>query len=107
MSSLTSYMQHPFLVLPQTILTILLSPPHPLTFQGSDNQHESSDQAKSEAENQGDVFGTTMESEEHESSLLVGLAWLRDQGLLLDTCLWAEGEKYQVRRNTARLGYYI
>ena len=39
-----------------------------------------------------------MESEDHEAGLLVGLAGLRDQGLLLDTCLWAEGEKYQVRR---------
>ena len=38
-----------------------------------------------------------MESEDHEAGLLVGLAGLRDQGLLLDTCLWAEGEKYQVR----------
>ena len=37
-----------------------------------------------------------MESEDHEAGLLVGLAGLRDQGLLLDTCLWAEGEKYQV-----------
>jgi len=65
---------------------------------GSDNQHESSDQTKCGAESQGDVFGTTMESEDHEASLLVGLAWLRDQGLLLDTCLWAEGEKYQAHR---------
>ena len=40
-----------------------------------------------------------MESEDHETSLMVGLAGLRDQGLLLDTCLWAEGEKYQVKND--------
>ena len=65
--------------------------------QGSDNDRESSDQMKCALENQTDPFGTLMESEDHEAGLLVGLAGLRDQGLLLDTCLWAEGEKYQVR----------
>jgi len=65
---------------------------------GSDNDRESSDQTKCGTENQTDSFGTLMESEEHEAGLLVGLAGLRDQGLLLDTCLWAEGEKYQAHR---------
>jgi len=65
---------------------------------GSDNEHESSDQAKYGADKLEDTYGTLMESEDHETSLMVGLAGLRDQGLLLDTCLWAEGEKYQAHR---------
>ena len=33
---------------------------------------------------------------QHQSSLLQGLAGLRDQGLLLDTRLWAQGHSFQV-----------
>ena len=43
-----------------------------------------------------------LESEEHEAGLLAGLGRLRERGLLLDTALWAEGEKFQVSRK-ARL----
>ena len=56
-------------------------------------------------DNQEDTFGTLMESEDYEAGLLVGLAGLRDQGLLLDTCLWAEGEKYQVGMTVPQLEY--
>ena len=38
-----------------------------------------------------------LESEEHEAGLLAGLGRLRERGLLLDTALWAEGEKFQAR----------
>jgi len=68
---------------------------------GSDHEHHSLDPAvisKCGAEIEEETFGTLMESEDHEASLLVGLAGLRDQGLLLDTCLWAEGEKHQAHR---------
>eukprot|EP00092_Neocalanus_flemingeri_P004041 GFUD01004350.1.p1 GENE.GFUD01004350.1~~GFUD01004350.1.p1 ORF type:complete len:633 (+),score=147.40 GFUD01004350.1:208-2106(+) len=67
---------------------------------GSENKHDSLDisTSKCATDSQSETVYTLMESEYHEEGLLVGLASLRDKGLLLDTCLWAEGEKYQAHR---------
>ena len=37
-----------------------------------------------------------VEARGHEGLVLEGLAGLRDQGLLLDTRLWTEGQSFQV-----------
>ena len=44
-----------------------------------------------------------MEARGHEGLVLEGLAGLREQGLLLDTRLWAESQSFQVNQKTCLL----
>lgn len=45
-----------------------------------------------------DKVGQLLEAADHETCILAGLAGLREQGLLLDIRLWAEGHSFQAHR---------
>ena len=69
--------------------------------QGCDSA--SSDQAAGEEVSGGGPHGTlcpksVLDSGDHSLTMLSGLQRLRQTGLLLDTCLWAEGVSYQVSK---------
>ena len=72
-----------------------------LLFQGCDSA--SSDPAAGEEVTGGGPHGTlcpksVLDSGDHSLTMLSGLQRLRQTGLLLDTCLWAEGVSYQVSK---------
>ena len=60
-------------------------------------EEEGSRRREQEEQEEQEEQGRVVEEGEHQVHILEGLQGLRDQGLLLDTRLWAQGHSFQVR----------